>query len=151
MCTSKTQYFTKEGCFMFKLYNSHFNIASDLSIFFKNIFPSISKPQLKILPNIILGMINAESVVTTDIVKKLKGCFSDVSPFSTVRRLERFFNNKKFDVYNLYDAIINYVIANYKSKNKNVYITFDHMYCRDSFTTLLFSLRIGKQRYSTLV
>lgn len=136
---------------MFKLYNSHFNIASDLSIFFKNIFPSISKSQLKILPNIILGMINAESVVTTDIVKKLKGCFSDVSPFSTVRRLERFFNNKKFDVYNLYDAIINYVIANYKSKNKNVYITFDHMYCRDSFTTLLFSLRIGKQRYSTLV
>ena len=31
------------------------------------------------------------------------------------------------------------------------HIAFDHMYCRDKFTILLFSLRIGKQRYPSLV
>lgn len=51
-------------------------------------------------------MIKSESVVTTDIVKKLKGNFSYVSPFSTVRRLEHFFNNPKFNVYDFYKSII---------------------------------------------
>lgn len=129
---------------MFKLYNTQSNLASSLSKFFKNIFPSISKPHLKIIPFIILGMIQSESVVTSDIVKRLKGDFSFVSPSSSIRRLERFFNNEKFDVYDFYDAIIRCVISNYKSKNKNVYISFDHMYCRDSFTIFLLSLKIGK-------
>lgn len=88
---------------MFKLYNSQSQITSDLSKFFKNVFPPISKPHLKVIPNIILGMVKAESVVTTDIIK------------------------------------------NYKLKNKNVYISFDHMYCKDKFTIFLLSLRIGKQ------
>lgn len=137
--------------FMIKLYNTQNQITSNLANFFKNIFPSISKPHLKVLPSIIFGMILSESVVTTDIVKKLKGDFSYISPSSTVRRLERFFNNDKFNIYKLYDAIISHVISTYSSRCPNVYITFDHMYCKDSFTVLLFSLRIGKQRNSTLV
>ena len=136
---------------MAKLYNSQTNIASDLFNFFKNLIPTLSKPHLKLIPFIIIGMIQSESVVTTDIVKKLKGNFLYVNPFSTVRRLERFFNNPKFDPYNFFSSIISYVISNYKSKNNNVYISFDHMYCRDAFTIFLFSLRIGKQRYSHLV
>ena len=54
---------------MKKLYNTQANLASNLSKFFKNVFPNISKPHLKIIPFIILGMIESESVVTTDIVK----------------------------------------------------------------------------------
>lgn len=96
-------------------------------------------------------MIKAESVVTTDIIKKLKDPFSEVQPRSIERRFERFFNNEKFHVYDLYSSIISSVVHNYKLKNKNVYIAFDHMYCKDSFTVLLFSLRIGKQRYPSLV
>ena len=136
---------------MIKLYNIQSNIASDLAKFFKFVSPNISKPHLKLIPFIILGMIQSESVVTTDIVKKLKGDFSWVNPFSTVRRLERFFNNPKFDIYSFWENIIKYVIYNYKLKNKNVYISFDHMYCRDSFTIFLVSLRIGKQRHSFMV
>ena len=45
----------------------------------------------------------------------------------------------------MYDAIIKNIICNYKLKNQNVYISFDHSFCRDSFTILCFSLRIGKQ------
>ena len=114
---------------MVKLYNTQANLASDLSNFFKNVVPDISKPHLKIVPYIILGMVQSESVVTPDIVKTFKGDFSFVSPFSSIRRLERFFNNPNF----------------------NVYISFDHMFCRDSFTIFLISLRIGKQRHSSLV
>ena len=136
---------------MFKLYNTQANLASNLSNFFKNIVPDISKPHLKIIPYIILGMVQSESVVTPDIVKTFKDDFSFVNPFSSIRRLERFFNNPNFNVYDFYDAIIRHVISNYKLKNKNVYISFDHMYCRDSFTIFLISLRIGKQRYSSLV
>lgn len=136
---------------MVKLYNTQANLASDLSNFFKNVVPDISKPHLKIVPYIILGMVQSESVVTPDIVKTFKGDFSFVSPFSSIRRLERFFNNPNFNVYNFYDAIIKHVISNYKLKNKNVYISFDHMFCRDSFTIFLISLRIGKQRHSSLV
>ena len=136
---------------MIKLYNIQSNIASDLAKFFKFVSPNISKPHLKLIPFIILGMIQSESVVTTDIVKKLKGDFSWVNPFSTVRRLERFFNNPKFDIYSFWEDIIKYVISNYKLKNKNVYISFDHMFCRDSFTIFLVSLRIGKQRHSFMV
>ena len=135
---------------MSKFYNTQMNIASHLSKFFKNV-SNLSKPQLKIIPYIILGMIEAESVVTTDIVKKLKGDFSSVMPSSTIRRLERFFNNSKFDVYSFYDNIISHTISNYNLKEKNVYISIDHMFCRDDFTILFFSLKVDKQRYSTLV
>lgn len=136
---------------MIKLYNTQSHITSNLADFFKKVFPAISKPHLKILPAIIFGMIQSESVVTTDIVKKLKDIFYFVSPSSTIRRLERFFNNPKFNVYHLYQSIISFVISHYNLKNSNVYISFDHMYCKDKFTVFLLSLRIGKQRYSFMV
>lgn len=135
---------------MYKYYNTQTKLSSDLTKFFKKVNSKLTKPQLKIIPNIILGMIEAESVVTTDIVKKLKGNFSYVSPFSTVRRLERFFNNTKFNVYDFYKSIISNVISSYHPKEK-IYISFDHMYCRDAFTVLLFSLKVGKQRNTLVV
>lgn len=130
---------------MRKLYNTNSQITSDLSKFFKIVAPSISKPHLKNSTDVILGMIKSESVITTDIVKNLKDLWSETQPSSTVRRLERFFNNILFKPYDFYDSIIQYVIKNYKSKNKNVYISFDHTFCRESFTILFFSLRVGKQ------
>ena len=135
---------------MNKLYNTQKNIARDLINFFEKV-TTLSKPQKKIIPYIILGMIEAESVVTTDIVKKLKGKFSLVNPFSTIRRLERIFNNDKFDVYKLYENIISYVISNYNPQNKEVHICVDHMYCKDKFTVLSFSLKIDKQRNTIMV
>ena len=136
---------------MNKIYNNQTEIATKIKHFLQKVEPNIRKTQLKIIPYIILGMIEAESVVTTDIVKKLKGNFSSVMPSSTIRRFERFFNNSKFDVYSFYDNIISYTISNYNIKEKNVYVSIDHMFCRDDFTILFFSLKVDKQRYSTLV
>lgn len=136
---------------MNRLYNTQSHLASNLKNFFKTVAPNISKPHLKIIPYIILGMIESESVVTSDITKKLKGSFSLVNPSSNIRRLERFFNNDKFDIYSFFHSITSYVISNFKSANNNVYISFDHTYCKDSFSILVMSLRIGKQRYSSMV
>ena len=135
---------------MNKLYNTQENLARDLARFFQKV-TKIKKPQLKIIPYIILGMIESESVVTTDIVKKLKGNFSLVNPFSTVRRLERFFNHPKFDIYQFYHEIISHVISNYTPKHKEIHICMDHMYCRDDFTILVFSIKIDKQRHTIVV
>jgi len=74
-----------------------------------------------------------------------------VSPFSTVRRLERFFNNDKFNVYHFYDAMISDVISKYKPRGKEIYISFDHMFCKDHFTIFLLSLKTGKQRNSIIL
>lgn len=71
---------------MFKLYNSQSQITRDLSNFFEKVFPDISNTHLKNSTDIILGMIKAESVVTTDIIKKLKDHFSEVQPRSIERR-----------------------------------------------------------------
>ncbi len=136
---------------MNKVYNTQKKIANDLANFFKKVHPTITKPHLKLIPYIITAMIEAESVVTTDIVKKLKDDFCLVNPFSTVRRLERFFNNPKFDVYSLYNSIISETILKYKPKEKEIYVTLDHMYCGDKFTILLFSLKIDKQRNPFMV
>ena len=90
---------------MFKLYKSQSQISSDLSKLFKNIFPTISKPHLKIVPDIIIGMIKAESVVTTDIIKKIKDPWCEVQPASIERKFERFFNNNKFLPYAFYGSL----------------------------------------------
>lgn len=149
--TNKTNsIFTKEGVFMNRLYNTQKNIARDLAKYFEKV-TNIRKPQLKLIPYIILGMIESESVVTSDIVKKLKGDFCHVNPFSTIRRLERFFNNSKFDVYKFYQEIISNVLCKYNPQNKEIHISIDHMYCRDDFTMLVFSMKIDKQRNSIMV
>lgn len=135
---------------MNRLYNTQKNLARDLAKFFEKV-TNIKKPQLKLIPYIILGMIEAESVVTTDIVKKLKGDFCFVNLSSTVRRLERFFNNPKFDIYQIYHQIISYVISNYNPKNRDIHICIDHMYCKDNFTILFFTMKIDKQRNSSMV
>lgn len=135
---------------MNKLYNTQENLARELGKFFEKI-EEISKPQIKLLPYIILGMIEAESVVTMDIVKKLKGNFTKVFPSSTERRLERFFNNKKFDVYKVYEEIMKIVMSSHKKNKKEIHVTMDHMFCRDDFTILVFSMKIDKQRNTNMV
>lgn len=57
---------------MRKLYNTQNEIASNIKKFLLKIFPDIRKTQLKIIPYIIIGIILSESVVASDIAKKLK-------------------------------------------------------------------------------
>ncbi len=73
-----------------KVYYTQDKIASSLKNFFSSIF-SLSKPLLKNIVLIIISMIDAESVVTSDFSRKLKDNFYSVSLSSIERRCRRFF------------------------------------------------------------
>ena len=82
---------------MNKLYNTQEEITNKIRDFLKINVPVLRKTQLKIIPEIIFGMIFSESVVSTDIAKCLKDEFSYVQLESVQRRTRRFFNNVLFD------------------------------------------------------
>ena len=131
---------------MNKLYNTQSKIASNI-LNFLNSVGNFRKTQLNIIPFIVIGMILSESVVSSDIAKKLKDDFSFVHHDSVVKRIYRFFNNKLFNPYLFYDLIIKHVISNFSVKHSDnkIFIPFDHMFCKNHFTVLMFTLRIGKQ------
>ena len=130
---------------MNKLYNTQEDIATNFRNFLSKNIPSIRKTQLNILPYILIGMIDSESSVSGDIAKKLKDNFSTIQYDSITRRIRRFYNNELFDIYQFYDEFIRHIISKYKVKHKQIHIIFDHMYSKDNYTVLMFSLRVGKQ------
>ena len=140
-----TLLYTKEECFM-KLYYNQNKISSSLKNFFSKIF-SLSKPLLNNLSFVISGIISAESAVTSDISKKLKDHFSSIHQDSSEKHIRRFFKSFSSLAYSFYDAFIHYIISKFcvKHSDNKVHISLDHMFCRNKYTILLFSLRIGKQ------
>lgn len=135
-----------------KAYYNQEKISSGFQNFFNKI-SSISKPHLKSISYIITGIISAESVVTSHISKKLKDDFSFIHLESIERRFRRFFHSFSSISYSFYSDFISSIISKFsvKHSDKKIHISFDHMFCKNKFTILLFSLRIGKQRYSSLV
>ena len=129
------------------IYNTQEEIATKITILLQKIVPNIRKTVLNILPYILIGIFDSESLVASDISKSLKDKFSLVQHDSVVKRIRRFFKNKLFDPYSFYDHIIHFVISNYKKKHndKRVHIVFDHMFSKDNYTVFMITMRIGKQ------
>ena len=135
-----------------KSYYNQEIISSTFRKFFQK-FSFLSKPFIKNLSYIIYGLISAESVVTSDISRKLKGDFSFVQLESVERRFRRFFASFYSIAYSFYSSFISLIISKFcvKHSDNKIHISFDHMFCMDRFTILLFSLRIGKQRCPSMV
>lgn len=131
--------------FMKSYYNQE-KISSSFKNFFQKIL-NISKPHLKSLSFIITGMLSSESVVTADISRKLKDDFSLINLESIERRFRRFFKSFSPFSYSVFDMLIKHIISFFcvKHSDNKIHIAFDHMFCKNKFTILLFSLRIGKQ------
>ena len=130
---------------MNNLYNTQSKIANKIREYLKKNVISLRKTQLNIIPEIIFGMISAESVVTNDIAKVLKDDFSLVQLDSVKRRIRRFFNNELFCPEIFYKELIIKVITTYKKKHKDkrIHISFDHMFSHDNYIVLMFTIRIG--------
>ena len=92
---------------MSKLYNTQKEITTKIAKFLKNSIPNIRKTQLKIIPNIIFGMISSNSCAVSSIAANLKDDFSLVKLESVNKRIRRLFNNKHFDTYYFYSSFIN--------------------------------------------
>lgn len=131
---------------MFKLYNTQQDFTSGFSKFLKKSVPDIRKTQLNILPKIIFGMISSESCVPSDIAKVLKNnSYSLIQFDSVIKRIRRFFSNHLFKPYDFYNKLITYILKDFHSKHpdKNVFITFDHMFSKRNYTILMFTMKIG--------
>ena len=76
---------------MNKIYNTQEEIASAIKNYLLKVDPSIRKTQLNIIPYIMIGMIDSESIVACDIAKKLKDNFSLVKFDSVIKRIRRLF------------------------------------------------------------
>lgn len=134
----------KRWLFTSKVYNTQEDFAINFNKFVLNIYPKARKTQLNILPYILFGMTKAESSVASDIARELEDKFDFVQHDSNVKGIRRFYNNKLFDGENFYDALIKHVIFNY-NKDFRVHIIIDHMFSHDDYTTLMMSMRVGKQ------
>ena len=128
------------------LYNTNFDIANDLKNFLSNIDFNLSKPQLNIIPNILISIINAENITNLDISK----VFFDnslLSNFDSIqKKLWRFFNNPKFNGPDFFLHSIKHIISNSKAlKHNKLVVVMDHMFMKNNFVVLMFSLKCGKQ------
>ena len=132
---------------MSKLYNTFESISSDLANYLKESSNNISKPQAYNLSYIVIGAIQANSIIASKVALNFKGTLSNNKPDSNEKRVKRFFNNSIFNIYNFYADFISNIISTYKVKHSdnNVFISLDHTYNKDDFTSLVFTLRIGKQ------
>ena len=132
---------------MSKLYNSFTEVATNLSNYFINSSNNISLPQAHNLAYCAIGAIQANSIITSKISVNFKGILSQNKPDSNIKRVKRFFNNSIFNMNNFFHDFISNVLNNYKVKHRdnNIFISFDHSYNKDDFTSIVFSLKIGKQ------
>ena len=131
---------------MSKLYNNQDFISTNLSSFFSNPSFNLSKPHLKILPFIISSIVSSESVVTSDISKSFNSSIFSSNDSSNQKRIWRFLNNPHFDIYSFYSSFIKHVLSNMKGiKHKKFTVVLDHMFTKNKYVQLVFTLKIGKQ------
>ena len=73
--------------------------------------------------------------------KVLKDEFSSIQIDSVIKRIRRFFSNKLFNPYILYQKLIMYILNSFhpKHQDKTLYITFHHMFCKSNYTFLIFN------------
>lgn len=133
-------------CHMNKLYYNQNFIASKLITFFSIISLKLSKPNLKMLAFSIISLIHSESVVTADLANSFNSALSSNNTSSIQKRFWRFFNNKNVNIYDTYNSIVNYIISNINNVRHNeLIVSMDHMFIKDNFVVLMFSLKIDSQ------
>ena len=90
---------------MNKLYNNQTNITSEFKSLLLKIYPNIRKTILNFLPSILFGIIKAESIASSDIANSLSDEKKWAKLDSIKKRIYRFWNNKHFNPYLLWDKM----------------------------------------------
>lgn len=130
---------------MSKIYNNFYNISSALFNFFNSSLINLSKPLKYNISHLILAMINSHSVVTSNLANSLSNVWS-LNDESNQKRIWRTLNNSHLDIYSLYHNVISSVISNISNVRHNILtVTLDHMFTKNNFVTLMFTLKIDNQ------
>ena len=132
---------------MTKLYNNQSDITSKFKSLLLKVFPNIKKTILNFLPSVLFGIIKAESISSSDIANSLSDEKQWAKLDSIKKRIYRFWNNKHFNPYVLWDKIISYIINSYtvKHNSNKVYLAFDHMFSHSNYTIFMISMLVGTQ------
>ena len=131
---------------MSKFYNNYDFISTDLFNFFHSLNLSLDKRNLKTLVSTIISMIQAESVVTSKLATSFHSADASSNSASIEKTLWRFFNNKHINIYDIFNSVSNHVISNISNVRHDLLIvTFDHMFIKNNFVILMFTLKIDTQ------
>ena len=131
---------------MSKSYNISENISSTLFNLFSSFDLSIDKRNINTLVSSIIAMIQSESVVTSKLASSLNPSCSSSNSSSNEKKLWRFFNNKHINIYDIFNSFSKHIISNISNVRHDLLIvTFDHMYIKNNFVILMFTLRIDNQ------
>ena len=131
---------------MFTVNNKFSDVANDFRVFFSN-FKSY-KTLLNFFPEFFCSLMNAESITSSKIALSLFDNFnSSIFLDSHSKRIYLFLHNPHYNIHSIFDAIVIDVLSRFKlsHSDKNIHISFDHMFDKTNFTILMFTLRIGKQ------
>lgn len=131
---------------MNKLYNTFDELSRAILNYLEESSCPLSKPNKKNLSFIIPAMIKAESVVTADISNALNSAQFSTNNDSIQKRIWRFTNNKHVNICEVFNSIIKSVISKVSSvKHDKLIVTMDHMFTKNNFVTLMFTLKIDNQ------
>lgn len=131
---------------MYKIYNNWDECSSTFRNYLKKIKCNLSKPLLLVLSYLIFAMINSESVVTSDLAGSLDSKVFSSNDDSNQKRIWRFFNNKNLNMTDVFKLVISDVISNISNvRHDKLIVTLDHMFTKNNFVTLMFTLKIDYQ------
>ena len=133
---------------MDKLYNTYEDISMGLKNFLIDVDYNLSKPKINTLTNIIVSMVKAENITTHDISKVFnKDIYSNSFNLESIeKKIWRFLNNDNFNGIEFFNSSIKTIISNIGVlKHDKLVVIFDHMYVKNNFVVLMFSLKVGSQ------
>lgn len=131
---------------MYKLYNDYTTVVNKFRSYFSNF--SSSKTLLNFLPLLFISLIYAESPTFSKISLSLfQHSNSNIHLDSITKRISRTLHNHNFSFHSIFDSIVMDCLSRYKLSHydSNIHVSFDHMFVKNNFTVLMFTLRIGKQ------
>ena len=131
---------------MIKLYNTEDYFVNNFKNYFSKLDYHLSLPKLNILSHFIPAIVNAENITTLDISKVFNSNNDILNIDSIKKKLWRFLNNPTFKGIELFNSFIKSVINDINVlKHNKLFVCFDHMFVRNNFVVLMFSLKINNQ------
>lgn len=116
---------------MSKLYNEFNIVVNDFRIFFSKF--SSSKTLLNFVPQLFASLIYAESSTLSKIsLAAFQTYNSDILLDSITKRISHTLHNPSYSLHSLFDSIVKDCLSRFKlsHSDKNVHISFDHMFVK---------------------
>lgn len=131
---------------MSKLYNTEEYFVNNFKDYFSKLDYHLSLPKLNTISHFIPAIVSAENITTLDISKVFHS-YSDILNIDSIKKkLWRFLNNPSFNGVDLFNSFIKSVINNISFlKHNKLFVCLDHMFVRNNFVVLMFTLKINNQ------